>query len=117
MPSSSKYPIEVCCVVEHHSDVDTDIEIVNEYSSSLGLKFKLREYDSWKYNDDRYSITSLPAFHVYFGEGYIDTFYPDETILDKLDECVKNYEKKISEKKKFIEAWKNFLNFWKSKNT
>lgn len=115
MLNSSK--IEVCCVVADHSDIDTDIEIVNEHSSNLGLNFKLREYDSWKYEDDRHLIRSLPAFHVYFGEGYVDTLYPGEKVLDKIDECVKNYEKRISEKKKFIEACMNFLKCWKIKRS
>lgn len=115
MSSSVKYPIEICCVVEDHSDIDTDVEIVNEYASNLGLKFKLREYDTWKYIDDRNVITSLPAFHIYFGEGYFDTFYPNEKILNNIDNCVKDYEKRISERKKFIEAWMNILRFWKSK--
>ena len=115
MLTSSKYPIEVCCVVADYSDINTDIEIVNEHTSNLGVNFKLREYDTWNYDDDRYSITSLPAFHVYFGNGYVDTFYPGEKILDNIEECIKKYEKRISEKKKFIEAWMNFLKFWKAK--
>jgi|Laugrespbdmm15sn_2_1035079.scaffolds.fasta_scaffold23261_1 hypothetical protein len=115
MLTSNKYPIEVCCVVADHSDIDTDIEIVNEHSSNLGLNFKVREYDSWKYADDRYSITSLPAFHVYFGEGYVDTFYPDEKVLNNIEECIKKYEEIQKERKKFIEAWMNFLKFWKAK--
>lgn len=107
--------IEICCVVADHSDIDTNIEMVNEYTSNLGLKFKLREYDTWKYSDDRDMVASLPAFHVYFGDGYIDTLYPDEKVLDNIDEYVKKYEKIQLERKKFIEAWKNILTFWKLK--
>ena len=93
MLSSTKYPIEVCCVVADHSTIDTDVEIVNEYMCNLGIKFKLREYDSWEYADDRDIIKSLPAFHVYIGKGYIDTLYPGEKILDGIDECIRKYEK------------------------
>jgi len=117
MMTSSKYPIEVCCVVEHHSDVDTDIEMVNEYTSNLGIKFNLRQYDTWKYSDDRDMVSSLPAFHVYFGNGYVDTFYPSDKVLDNIDECIKKYEKIQNERKKFIKAWINILTFWKSKRT
>lgn len=115
--TSTKYPIEICCVVANNSDVDTDIEIVNEYTSNLGLKFNLREYDTWKYSDDRDMVSSLPAFHVYFGNGYIDTFYPDEKLLDNIDDCIKQYEKIQGEKRKFIGVWVNFLKFWKSKSS
>jgi len=116
MLSSTKYPIEVCCVVADHSTIYTDIEIVNEYMCNLGLKFKLREYNSWKYADDRDIITSLPAFHVYIGEGYIDTLYPGEKILDGIDECIRKYEKKRAETKRFLENWNNiFRMFWKRK--
>ena len=117
MLTSSKYPIEICCVVADHSDIDTDIEIVNEYSSSLGLNFKLREYNSSKYSDDRHMISNLPAFHIYFGEGYFDTMYPDKMILDKIDNYIKKYEEIQVEKKKFIERWTNLLNFWKTKRS
>lgn len=116
MLSSTKYPIEVCCVVADHSIIDTDVEIVNEYTANLGLKFKLREYNSWKYADDRDIITSLPAFHVYIGEGYMDTIYPGENMLDGIDECVKKYEKRKVETKRFIEVWGNiFKLIWKRK--
>jgi hypothetical protein len=109
--------IEVCCVVGDHSHVDTDIELVNEYVSNLGLKFKLREYNTWKYSDDRDMISSLPAFHIYFGEGYIDTIYPDGKVLDNIDEYVTQYEKNRSARLRLIEVWKNILYFWKSKRT
>jgi len=109
--------IEVCCVVGDHSQVDTDIELVNEYVSNLGLKFKLREYNTWKYSDDRDMISSLPAFHIYFGEGYIDTIYPDGKVLDNIDEYVTQYEKNRSARLRLIEVWKNILYFWKSKRT
>ena len=114
MLTSNKYPIEVCCVVENHFEIDTDIETVNEYTSNLGLKFKLREYNTWKYTDDKNEITSLPAFHIYFGENYVDTFYPDN-ILNNIDKSVKMYENTMIERKLKIEAWKKFLQFWKPK--
>ena len=116
MLSSTKYPIEVCCVVDHHSDVDTDIEMLNEYTSNLGLAFKLREYDTWKYSDDRDIITSLPAFHVYVGDGYVDTFYRGDSVMDRIDETIKKYEARVAENKKRMETWKNiFKIFWKNK--
>ena len=115
MLTSIKYPIEVCCVVADHSDIHTDIDVVNEYTCNLGLKFKLREYNSFKYEDDRYSITSLPAFHIYFGNGYVETIYPDENILNNIDNQVKKYEKKRADDKRTVEMWKNILQFWKPK--
>ena len=114
--SSTKYPIEVCCVVADHSDIDTDIEIVNEHTCNLGLKFKLREYDSWKYSDDRDMVASLPAFHIYIGEGYVDTFHTNENVLNNIDECIKKYEAKMLAAKRMTKFWKNFIcAFWKQK--
>lgn len=118
MLSSIKYPIEVCCVVADHSIIDTDVEVVNEYTYNLGLKFKLREYNSWKYTDDRDIITSLPAFHIYLREVYVDTLYPGEKILDGIDDCIQKYEKKRVETKRFLENWNSiFRMFWKRKVT
>ena len=116
MLSSTKYPIEVCCVVADHSNIDTDVEVVNEYTANLGIKFKLREYNSWKYADDRDTITSLPAFHLYIGEGYIDTLYPGENMLEGIDDCIRNYEKRRAETKRFLEKWNNIIGMiWKRK--
>ena len=110
------YPIEVCCVVADHSNIDTDVEIVNEYTTNLGLKYKLREYNSRKYADDRDIITSLPAFHIYVEESYIDTLYPGEKMLDDIDEYLRKYEQRKLERKRFLEIFTNlFKIIWKRK--
>lgn len=116
MLSSTSCAIEVWCVVADDSNLDTDVEIVNEYTSNLGLKCKLREYDSWKYADDRDIITSLPAFHVYIEKSYIDTIYPGEKMLDGIDDCLRKYEQRKAERKRFIEAFSSlFKLIWKRK--
>ena len=105
-------------VLGNEFEVNTDIEMVNEYTSNLGLTFKLREYDTWKYSDDRDIITSLPAFHIYVGEGYVDTFYPGDNMMNRIDETVKKYEMRVAQNKRMMEAWKNiFKIFWKNKLT
>jgi len=116
MLSSTKYPIEVCCVVASDDDVTPEIETVIEHTVNLGLKYTLREYNSWKHSDDRDIIERLPAFHVYFGERYMDTLYPDENLLDNINTCVKKYEEKRIEALKYTQTWSKFiLAFWKRK--
>jgi hypothetical protein len=113
MLTSVKYPIKIYCVISENTE-NTEIEEIKEHTSNLGIHFHTRHYDSRKYSDDRYNITSLPAFHIYYGRSYVKTFH--ETPLDTIDDCVREYEKKQIEKKKGTRIFKKILErFWKSK--
>lgn len=55
-------------------------EIVDEvlaFCQEKAITFTTREYDSLRYSKDRDFILRLPAFHIYAGSIYINTFHTD----------------------------------------
>ena len=55
-------------------------EIVDEvlaFCQEKAITFTIREYDSLRYFKDRDFIQRLPAFHIYAGSIYINTFHTD----------------------------------------
>ena len=108
--------MRVCCVVANYSDIrqNKTIQEVFEYTSRIGVTFAFREYNSSKYSDDRDVITNLPAFHIYFGNCYFETFYPDSKLLEDLDTSHNEYEKRKIESKVLKEKW-SLKSLWKSK--
>ena len=108
--------MRVCCVVANYSDIreNKTIQEVFEYTSRIGVTFAFREYNSYKYSDDRDVITNLPAFHIYFGSCYFETFYPDSKLLEELDSSLNEYEKRRKESKMLKDKW-SLKSLWKSK--
>jgi len=108
--------MRVCCVVANYSDIreNKTIQEVFEYTSRIGVTFAFREYNSSKYSDDRDVITNLPAFHIYFGSCYFETFYPDSKLLEDLDSSLNEYEKRRKESKMLKDKW-SLKSLWKSK--
>jgi hypothetical protein len=108
--------MRVCCVVANYSDIrqNKTIQEVFEYTSRIGVTFAFREYNSSKYSDDRDVITNLPAFHIYFGSCYFETFYPDSKLLEDLDSSLNEYQKRKIESKVLKEKW-SLKSLWKSK--
>ena len=108
--------MRVCCVVANYSDIreNKTIQEVFEYTSRIGITFAFREYNSSKYSDDRDVIINLPAFHIYFGSCYFETFYPDSKLLEDLDISLNEYEKRRKESRVIKEKW-SLKSLWKSK--
>ena len=108
--------MRVCCVVANYSDIreNKTIQEVFEYTSRIGVTFAFREYNSSKYSDDRDVITNLPAFHIYFGSCYFETFYADSKLLEDLDISLNEYEKRRKESRVIKEKW-SLKSLWKSK--
>lgn len=53
------------------------VDEVKEFCENKSIIFTAREYDSLAYAKDRDYVESLPAFHIYYGETYMDTFHKD----------------------------------------
>jgi len=108
--------MRVCCVVANYSDIreNKTIQELFEYTSRIGITFAFREYNSSKYSDDRDVIINLPAFHIYFGSCYFETFYPDSKLLEELDSSLNEYEKRRKESKMLKDKW-SLKSLWKSK--
>ena len=108
------YPITVKCIVDCISDADPQLLPFREYAHSLNINFVMREYDSWKYSDDRHNIRKLPAFHIYIKKTYRDTFYPNTRPYQIMQEAVEAY--KIKEQKRLNKrTWTSFYTDLKSR--
>jgi len=99
------YPITVKCIVDCISDVDPQLLPFREYAHSLNINFVTREYDSWKYSDDRHNIIKLPAFHIYIKKTYRETFYPNTRPYQIMQDTVEAYKIKQNIKKR---SWTSF---------
>lgn len=101
------YPITVKCIVDCISDADPQLLPFREYAHSLNINFVTREYDSWKYSDDRHNIIRLPAFHIYVKKIYRETFYPNTRPYQIMQDAVEAY--KIKEQKRLHKrTWTSF---------
>ena len=99
------YPITVKCIVDCISDADPQLLPFREYAHSLNINFVTREYDSWKYSDDRRNISKLPAFHIYVKKNYKQTFYPNTRPYQIMHDTVEAYKiKQIRHKR----SWTSF---------
>ncbi len=100
------YPITVKCIVDCISDADPQLLPFREYAHSLNINFVTREYDSWKYSDDRHNIIKLPAFHIYVKKRYRETFYPNTRPYQIMQDAVEAY--KIKETRLNKHTWTSF---------
>ena len=116
------YPITVYCVVDDLSTKNEDILIIKEYVHSLNLNFTTREFNSYKYSDDMYYISRLPAFHIYERSNYVNTFYINTRPFQIIQETLDTYKEHIRAKEMSYQRWKCFFisltrNFKKVKPT
>ena len=102
-----KYPITVKCVVDSLSEKIPDILKIRDFAHGMNINFTTREYNSKKYSDDRDHITRLPAFHIYFHNGYRSTFYLNTRPYQIIQEIVQEYQE-AQERKRLRRTWNTF---------
>ena len=103
------YPIKICCVVENLTSNNINIERIREYSNSLNIEFKIREYDPRTYSDDRIFIESLPGFHIYEKNIYKNTIHNSTKINQVVEGLIDDYKKRQSIKDKNKQKWRIFF--------
>jgi hypothetical protein len=101
--------IRVCCVVDDEDFDASKVAFVQARCEELGLQYKLREYDSAKYSDDRHNITRLPAFHIYHKISYRATFYLTDPVTEIIDTHVERVKKKEEERRESIKTWASYF--------
>lgn len=121
-----KYPIKVYCIVDDLSEASRNIVLreIKNHANNSGVIYTTREYDSYKFSNDRDVIQRLPAFHVYINNIYNRTFYSNTRPLDHINECIKihlnNEEIKVKRKQrwqKLYESFKNWINKFRYRDT
>lgn len=102
--------IHVECIVYELSDVDDILKEIRSRCHELNIIFVTRKYNSNKYSNDRYYVTSLPAFHIFIKNNYKCTTYPNKDPLKTIKTELSIYNQKIREKIKMIEMREKYYN-------
>lgn len=103
--SSDRMSFQVCYVTNN----DESHSILEDVCTSLGIEYTERYYSSFIYSVDRNFIERLPAFHIFEGNTYAGTYYPDKDI-DKIESLLTNYT--IRQMKRKNSSWKRILSRW-----
>lgn len=102
----------------HNTEVDQNDPIlrkIQEFCEYFGLKFKIREFDSSEFEEDRDNISSLPAIQVYIKKYYEDTIYPCSSPLQRLHDTFSKYDIAEMERKAKKQIWESRIRYLKSK--
>jgi hypothetical protein len=111
-----KYPIKVYYVYKKpHNSNDETFLTIRDWCKELNIDFYPREYDSYKFREDRDEIERLPALHLFEREVRDTTFYPDRRPLQVIEEAYRKFEQKEREEKEKKEAWQRWKDKWKER--
>ena len=100
-PKPKQYSeIRVECIVYQLSDFDEILKNIRNKCHELDVLFTTRKFNSSKYSNDRNEIKKLPAFHIYIGDQYKNTIYPDNDTIKNIKMEKTLYNDKIERKKR-----------------
>lgn len=102
----------------YQNDVDQNDPIlrkVQEFCEYFKLKFKIREFDSSNFEEDRDNVSYLPAIQIYTKKYYEDTIYPNNKPLQFLQEIYYKYDIAEMERKAKKQIWESKIRYLKSK--
>jgi hypothetical protein len=109
-------PLKIIYVYDSDLDApfhDSIFKIIKKYCHEANILLTSRYYNTTKYHEDCEYILSLPAFHVYFKNQYIDTFFADSKPLEDLRKILDKWRAEQNEKEirkeKRRQAWKKTL--------
>jgi len=74
---------------------DRVFDTVIEFCRKNSVAFRLEPFSSGV-EEDRECVVKLPAFHVYYKEQYMTTFYPEDSVGKVLVGCVAKIKKEIA---------------------
>lgn len=115
---SFRYPFQVTCVFLDKDNSDFPIiKEVRNYCMKHNIVFTARQYDSEQNGDDMY-IFRLPAFHIYYKRGYVETHHFDQNPVYKVQceiwDYIDKQNAKERSKQKRQEKWNSFVGSLKS---
>lgn len=112
-PKPKRYPMKVVYVYRLPTNFnDATLAEIRQMCEDQNIPFKIREYNSDKYEEDREEIERLPAFHLYVRGHHEKTFYPvgrpQQIILDAHSDLVAaDWAARQSRK-----AWRAWFHAW-----
>jgi hypothetical protein len=99
-------PIKVVCIVSDLSNFnDIVLKNIRDYCNGSYITFSTRIYNSFSYSEDMNFIERLPAFHIYFNNCYIKTFYPNTRPIQHIEESVNEWKMKKEKRRLAREKW------------
>jgi len=100
-PKPKQYSeVRVECIVYQLSDFDEILKNIRNKCHELDVLFTTRKFNSSKYSNDRNEIKKLPAFHIYIGDQYKNTIYPDNDTIKNIKMELALYNDKLERKKR-----------------
>lgn len=102
-----RYGLRVCYVYGAQKKHEI-LPMVRKFCDDQYLIMTARQYDPDHYSEDASVITSLPAFHVYYEDGWDDTFYPEDNYIGIMRKHLKQAREEHM-KKQSLSRWKRFL--------
>ena len=102
-----RYGLRVCYIYGSQKKHEV-LPAVRKFCQDEYLILTAREYDPEHYTEDAQVITALPAFHVYYEDGWDDTFYPQDNYVRILRKHV-NQAREEYARKQTLTRWQRFV--------
>jgi hypothetical protein len=110
----SKYRVRVTLIYDWSHDCDfAEFHTIKTYCKDNGMIFGSREYNTYRYYQDREFVVKLPAFHVFVQDDYERTLYPGPDIFNDFQAIILGIKIKEAAKKQVKdERRKRFEGLW-----
>lgn len=102
-----RYGLRICYIYGAQKKHEL-LPAVRKVCDEQYLIMTAREYDPDHYTEDAQVITNLPAFHVYYEDGWDDTFYPGDNYIGIIKKHVRKAREEY-EQKMALSRWKKLL--------
>ena len=100
-PLLSLYKVRVTLVYDWSRDCNfAENQTLKDFCASNNITFATREYNTYKYSEDREHVAKLPAFQVYVLNSYERTIYPGPEAIQELHAVILGIRIMDAEKKR-----------------
>jgi hypothetical protein len=97
----SLYKVRVTLVYDWSRDCNfAENQTIKDFCASNNITFATREYNTYKYSEDREYVAKLPAFQVYVLDDFERTFYPGPDAIQELQAVILGIRIRDAEKKR-----------------
>lgn len=101
----------------HGINLDTNDPILRkilEFCSYNDVALKLRQYNTFDFEEDQDCIQRLPAIQVYKREAYVDTLYPDYKPIQFLQNIYDAFQLEELAKESKQQIWEERIRYLRS---
>lgn len=105
-----RYGLRICYVYGDQKRHEL-LPAIRKFCDDNYLILTAREYDPEHRSEDSQVITNLPAFHVYYEDGWDDTFYPGDNYIGIIKKHIRKAQEEY-ERNAALSRWKKFWKTW-----